>query len=189
MADSLPTVWAADPHTLVKHAILKRYLQAWFPILTQQARLLKTQTGKTQSREILFIDGFAGPGMYERGELGSPLIALDAAIEHSVEFPLPVRMLFIEHRHDRFEYLQSVIAPYLAKARSSKNVRAVEPREGDCDTVLNELLDEFEKTQSQFGPALAFLDQFGYGAVSMKLIHRILSFPQCEVVSALHSQS
>ncbi|MBC7965536.1 MAG: three-Cys-motif partner protein TcmP [Fuerstia sp.] len=186
MSDSLPTVWHAEPHTLVKHAILNRYLQAWFPILTQQASLLKARTGKTQSREILFVDGFAGPGLYERGEPGSPLIALNAAIQHSIDFPMPVRMLFIEHRHDRFVHLQSVIAPYLAKAKSSKNVRAVEPHEGDCDTVLNQLLDEFEKKRSQFGPALAFLDQFGYGAVSMKLIHRILSYPQCEVFSYLN---
>ena len=27
MADTLPTTWPADPHTLAKHAILRRYLQ------------------------------------------------------------------------------------------------------------------------------------------------------------------
>jgi hypothetical protein len=52
--------------------------------------------------------------------------------------------------------------------------------------VLNELLDEFEQSKIQFGPALAFLDQFGYGAVSMALITRILSYPQCEVFTYLN---
>jgi three-Cys-motif partner protein len=69
MIDSLPTVWPAEPHTLVKHKILRRYVQAWFPILTQQAQNLRRQYGNLDSREILFIDGFAGPGEYEGGEL------------------------------------------------------------------------------------------------------------------------
>jgi three-Cys-motif partner protein len=180
VTDKLPTVWEADPHTLIKHAILRQYLHRWLPILTRQAKKLGVQ-----SREILFIDGFAGPGEYTGGEPGSPVIALNAAIDHAVQFPSPVRMLFIEHRKDRFERLQQVIAPLLQKASSSQNIRAVEPRLGDCDTVLNEMLTNFEKRQIKFGPALAFLDQFGYGAVSMDLIRRILSFPQCEVFTYL----
>lgn len=48
------------------------------------------------------------------------------------------------------------------------------------------MLDEAEQRQIQFGPALAFLDQFGYGAVSMDLITRILSYPQCEVFTYLN---
>jgi three-Cys-motif partner protein len=185
VTDSLPTVWDIEPHTLVKHGILRRYLQAWLPILTQQANILRQQFGTLQSREILFIDGFAGPGEYAGKEPGSPVIAVDAAIDHNIPFPMPVRMLFIEHRPDRFAHLQKVIAPHLQRASKSTNLRAVEPREGDCDGVLNAMLDEYERKQIKFGPALAFLDQFGYGAVSMDLITRVLSYPQCEVFTYL----
>lgn len=180
MTDSLPTVWAAEPHTLVKHQILRRYLQAWFPILTQQAANLRAG-----SREVLFIDGFAGPGEYEGGELGSPVIALKTALDHKIEFPVPVRMLFVEQRDDRFQHLQTVLKPYLRDASLSAKLRVVEPRKGDCDTVLNEVLADFDRKQVKFGPALVFLDQFGYGAVSMDLISRILSYPQCEVFTYL----
>src|SRR5437016_1710637 len=72
MADTLPTTWPADPHTLAKHAILQRYLQAWFPILTRQASSLAHQYKSAPRREILFIDGFAGPGEYTNGKEGSP---------------------------------------------------------------------------------------------------------------------
>jgi three-Cys-motif partner protein len=185
MADTLPTTWAADPHTLAKHAILQRYLQAWFPILSQQASALARQYGNAPSREILFIDGFAGPGEYTNGKEGSPVIALKAALDHAISFPIPVRMLFIEERKDRFEHLQKVLAPHLARARQSGNIRAVDPYPGDCDSVLNVLLDDCERRGIAFGPALAFLDQFGYGAVSMALISRILKFGQCEVFSYL----
>jgi three-Cys-motif partner protein len=183
MADTLPTTWHADPHTLAKHAILQRYLQAWFPILTRQASALARQYRNAGSREILFIDGFAGPGEYTNGKEGSPIIALKAALDHPISFPIPVRMLFIEERKDRFEHLQKVLAPHLARAHQSSNIRAVEPRPGDCDSVLNALLDDCERKGISFGPALAFLDQFGYGAVSMDLISRILKFGQCEVFS------
>jgi three-Cys-motif partner protein len=185
MADTLPTTWAADAHTLAKHAILRRYLEAWFPILTRQASSFARQYGTAPGREILFVDAFAGPGEYTNGNEGSPVIALKAAIDHAAAFPVPVRMLFIEEREDRYRHLQAILAPHIARAVHSRNVRAVEPRHGDCDSVLNALLDEFERKNVSFGPTLAFLDQFGYGAVSMRLISRILKFGQCEVFSYL----
>ena len=180
MTDTLPTVWPADPHTLVKHAILEEYLKRWFPILTQQARKVGT------NREILYVDGFAGPGEYQGGEPGSPIIAMRAAIHHQIQFPLPVTMLFIELDKKRFDHLQTVIKPLLDTAGKSKNIHAVEPRNGDCDVVLNEMLDGFANRRITFGPALAFLDQFGYGEVSMALIARIMSIQQCEVFTYLN---
>lgn len=180
MADDLPTVWPAEPHTLAKHAILRRYLDAWFPILSRQSHRLREP-----SREILFIDGFAGPGEYERGEPGSPVIALKAALEHSVRFPILVRLLFIEDREDRHRHLQGVLGAYKEQISNSKNVRLSLPTQGKCDMILATILDRYEKEGKRFGPALAFLDQFGYSAVSMELIKRILAYPQCEVFSYL----
>ncbi len=62
----------------------------------------------------------------------------------------------------------------------------MDSREGDCNDVLNGMLSEADQKQIHFGPALAFLDQFGYGAVSMALIKRILAYPQCEVFTYLN---
>jgi three-Cys-motif partner protein len=186
MTDPLPTTWEIEAHTEAKHAILGRYLDAWFPILSRQSHNVGKRSGKQPTKEILFIDGFAGPGEYVNKEPGSPVIALKSALNHRLSFPIPVRMLFIEQRADRFAHLNQVIAPLLEQARSSQNLHAVDPRQGDCDVVLNELLDEGEQSKIEFGPALAFLDQFGYGAVSMELITRILSYPQCEVFTYLN---
>ena len=60
MAKERGTTWPIEPHTKAKHEILRRYWQAWLPIIT-----------KLGSR-VLYIDGFAGPGRYEGGEDGSP---------------------------------------------------------------------------------------------------------------------
>lgn len=43
MKDNLPVVWRAEPHTPAKHAILKRYLDAWIPILLRQSRRVKRE--------------------------------------------------------------------------------------------------------------------------------------------------
>jgi three-Cys-motif partner protein len=182
MADTLPTVWDADPHTLAKHAILERYLQAWFPILTQQAAKLGNALRK---REILYIDGFAGPGRYSQCEPGSPVIALNAVLQHPIQFPVPVRMFFVEQREDRFEHLKSVLAPFVEQAKKSRKVKAVEILPGECGLVLNNLLANCEQKGLHFGPALAFFDQFGYSAVTMDLIARVLSYGQCEVFTYL----
>ena len=36
MAVPKQVVWECEPHTLAKHQILQRYLQAWYPILIGQ---------------------------------------------------------------------------------------------------------------------------------------------------------
>jgi GMT-like wHTH domain len=70
------TIWDLEPHTAAKHEILRRYLQAWAPILSQG-----------NFPQLVFVDGFAGPGRYSKGEEGSPLIAVKAAVEQ----PRPIR--------------------------------------------------------------------------------------------------
>ena len=59
------TTWTRDEQTEGKHLLLENYLDGWFPIL-----------GRWNGR-LLFVDGFSGPGEYEGGKLGSPLIALN----------------------------------------------------------------------------------------------------------------
>jgi three-Cys-motif partner protein len=68
---SEPTIWPLDPHGRVKHLILKRHLDAWLPIMTRSFP------------RLVYVDGFAGPGIYEGGEPGSPIIALRAAIHNA----------------------------------------------------------------------------------------------------------
>ena len=62
MSKPLGTVWDLEPHTAKKREILSRYFQAWLPILARW------------NSRVLYIDGFAGPGEYSKGEDGSPVI-------------------------------------------------------------------------------------------------------------------
>lgn len=185
MADNLPTVWDADPHTLVKHAILRKYLDAWFPILTRQADRLRKSFRNGESREILFVDAFAGPGEYAGGQSGSPIIAIKAACEHKVEFPFPVRLVFNEHDPKRHARLQKVLDREIAKIRQKTQVIVDPPENEDCSVLIEKLLTQYSDRQSVFGPAMVFLDQFGYSAVPMSMISEIMAHPECEVFALL----
>lgn len=186
MADNLPTIWDLEPHTKAKHAILRKYLEKWMIILSRQSASVSGASGSSDSKRILYFDGFAGPGIYKGGEPGSPIIAIDAAINHSHDFPYPVEMLFIEERKARFENLERVVNSKKSSTVNLKNLHLVNLKQGDCDQVLGELLDEHKNHGYEFGPALAFLDQFGYGSVSMELISKIMAFNRCEVFMYLN---
>jgi len=177
MADGLPTIWEGAPHTFAKHQILKTYFKAWMPILSKFTNNL----GQSGHR-LLFVDGFAGPGSYAGGEDGSPILALESVLTHSRELPVPVSFLFIEQDDERFSELNNAINNYKNKAKTSSRIKSISVKHGDCETILNMYLDNVKKV----GPALFFLDQFGFSDVSMDLIKRIMSQPFCEVFSYLN---
>src|ERR1700757_1934094 len=99
MAAPRQTIWPLEPHTRAKHEILKRYLQAWMVILSQG-----------RFPEILYIDGFAGPGEYAGGEAGSPIIALDTALGFKPPLTAKVHFLFVDKDDARADHLRKQVA-------------------------------------------------------------------------------
>jgi three-Cys-motif partner protein len=181
MSDTLPTVWEGFAHTFAKHQILETYLKAWIPIMSRQSQKL----GISET-ELLFVDGFAGPGSYAGGELGSPILAIKSVLEHSYDFPIPISFLFIEENDERHIALQNNVEKYRKKIEESRRINSMSVKKGDCEKVLKKVLDGYEKNKHKIGPAFFFLDQSGFSDVSMQLIHRIMSQPQCEVFSYLN---
>lgn len=98
-------VWKIEQHTRAKHELLRRYLGAWFPILTASG----------WNRRVLFLDGFAGPGVYAGGEPGSPLIALSTLVDHPYYGQLSQTefvFIFVEADTERFGSLKMEIANF-----------------------------------------------------------------------------
>jgi three-Cys-motif partner protein len=151
MSKRLPVVWDADPHTIAKIAILKGYLQAWFRILG------KSRRGQT----ILYIDGFAGPGVYRNHDEGSPLAALrvaDATIQSLGEEFIAAQLhcAFIEDRADRFKVLTETVAPFVGK-------RGIGIALQQCEFVngIKEVKKGLPGPFSGHGPLFVFADPFG----------------------------
>jgi len=165
MSKITKTVWPIEPHTEAKHAILKKYLEAWLPIMS------------SRSGAINYIDGFAGPGKYEGGEEGSPLIAIRAITEHRVALRSKFSLIFIEADRERCEFLQQNIAGLTLPENVSAGCYC-----GRFDQVMAGVLDKFDKKGSVLAPAFVFIDPFGFAGVPFSLIKRIMQNPHCEVL-------
>ncbi|MEE9140669.1 MAG: three-Cys-motif partner protein TcmP [Alphaproteobacteria bacterium] len=167
MAAPKATVWPLKPRTRAKHEILKRYLQAWTPILSLGG-----------FREILYIDGFAGPGRYSEGEPGSPVIALNAAINQRVGIEATVRFFFVEKDADRARVLQEIVNGIRRPANFKVRVA------GECtfEAAFAELLESYTHKGKGLPPTFAFIDPFGWKGVPFSVVAQIMSYRGCEVL-------
>jgi len=165
VAKKLGTVWELDPHTAAKHAILRRYLQAWLPILSRR------------NERVLYLDGFAGPGIYSEDEPGSPIIALRTAIGFTPRITADLLFLFIEADRPRYASLQGEVA----KLTLPSNIH-VQLVHGRCNETMSTVLDEVDQQGQHLIPTFAFLDPFGFSHTPFSLIKRIARHPHCEVL-------
>ncbi len=165
MATPKKTTWKMEPHTRAKHEILRRYLGAWFPIL-----------GK-YNPSVLYIDGFCGPGLYDDGEIGSPILALEEAKKHEALLSQTnLNFYFVDERSDRIAQLNSELMQ-----RNIPNNYEVEVIEGTFENYIRNLLDNFDSREIQMAPTFAFIDPFGFKDIPLELIGRLLEKSRTEV--------
>lgn len=157
------TVWELDPHTKAKHEILGRYFAAWFPILS------------TYNSRIVYVDGFAGPGRYQKGEDGSPVIALNVALNHRRAIAGEVVFWFIEERADRLEHLRGELGKITVPAHFK-----VIPESGKFHEKFGAVLNSIEAGNGTLAPTFAFIDPFGFSGIPFSLIERLLRCKRSE---------
>lgn len=123
MATPDPTLWPRDPHTEAKHLVLGGYYDAWFPIMLQAPYF----------SSLTVFEGYSGPGEYDQGEEGSPIVAMRSLLERPelVRLGKPVRFAFLEDRQDRVEHLRGLIASIFGTLPPHVTC---EVRRGRCET-------------------------------------------------------
>jgi len=165
------TRWPIEPHTQVKHLILQRYLKAWLPIM-----------GSITGR-IVYIDGFAGPGRYSKGEEGSPLIALKALLDHPLfresKRNCNVVFFFIEADQERANALRGELNQ-LVSERPLPGWVEYDVRDGEFADEMTKVLNKLEGTGKHLAPTFAFIDPFGYKGLPLEIIARIVRNDRCE---------
>jgi three-Cys-motif partner protein len=159
------TIWAVEPHTTAKHQILRKYLDAWLPIL-----------GKYNQR-IVYIDGFSGPGEYVGGEPGSPIIALEAASTHRSQLGGELVFWFVEERADRVAHLRSRIAALRLPAHFK-----IHAEQGTFAEELPSILAALDAEKPGAAPTFALIDPFGFAGIPYALINRLLRKNKSEVL-------
>ncbi len=161
------TIWELEPHTAAKHEILRRYIQAWAPILSQ---------GKFP--HLVFVDGFAGPGRYSKGEEGSPLIAIRAVVEQPQPIKARVDFHFVELDKDRSNHLTTEIS----SLRLPSNVTATIHSERSFQDTFPQIWQRYApKVGRSRPPTFVFIDPFGF-KIPFSYVSEVLSAPSCEVL-------
>jgi len=154
------TIWKIELHTQAKHEILKRYLQAWLPIMS------------TVSGRILYLDENNQPTID-----GSPLVAMNAAIKHKLPLKAEIVFLLIEADPKRFDYLKNLLSEItFADSMKYKVVCS------KFDETLTSILNDFDEQKKQLAPTFAFIDPFGYSDTPLAVVKRIMESPKCEVL-------
>lgn len=99
-----------------KDQILESYLKRYLPTL---ANRLYSRQAKVQG--ITIVDGFAGPGKFQSGEDGSPLIICKAVEKAGEVVQKATRVLCIERSAELASQLSKSLSPYrFAEARSAR---------------------------------------------------------------------
>lgn len=165
------TIWDLEDQTKAKHELLREYLKAWFPIISKLGRGMN------------YIDGFAGPGIYSKGEEGSPLIAMRTVLEHKLFRSIArtkIRFHFIEKEIDRAEILRNVIEEKFPELPSNIKWWVYGGKEF-ADTI-EKALDRLEAENRNLAPSFVFIDPFGFKGFPLRIIKRILGYSACEVL-------
>ena len=165
------TLWSFDPHTLAKHKILKRYIEAWAPILIQ-----------SNNGRIVYIDGFAGPGEdAKKQHPGSPIIAIDSIVNHQLvsRFNSEIVLWFVEERRDRADHLRSLI-----KSKYSKLPKIItyEVENKEFNSALVDMLDQLDKDGRRLAPTFCFVDPFGWDDLDIDLLARFMNQKKAELL-------
>lgn len=161
--------WPAKDHTVAKVAILRGFLDAWFPIF-----------GQSVPNELLYVDGFAGPGHYSNHDEGSPVAAIRAA---GIALQLPgwratgVQCAFLEPDKSNFDYLSQ----HLRTIERSPRIRV--------DTINTTFEQGYARLRATFPrhlsgnlPLMLFLDPFGATGIPFELVRDVLAYDRTDVL-------
>ena len=168
-------IWRIEQHTLAKHELLRKYLRAWFPILTIGG----------YNKRVIFLDGFAGPGIYAGGEPGSPIVALEALVNHSVLSSLTGTefvFIFIETELERFKSLVRELDIFWDQLDGGQPSNVKVYTYNDEFTRVVQQIASSVGIQNQLAPTFAFVDPFGWSGVPLSVICELLSSDKCEVL-------
>jgi three-Cys-motif partner protein len=125
--------------SVFKHELLRRYIPPFGGMTSTQS----------QSRRVVYVDGYAGEGRYEDGDPASAEIALRVATHHR-SIGLDLSCFFVEQQAKSFARLQEVVRSYEARGVFAR------VHHGEVDDVLDDVVQ-----QATGVPLFLFLDPCG----------------------------
>lgn len=168
--------WVIKEQTMVKHELLRQYIDPWMIILFNNQEKYKKQ------ELLLYFDGFSGPGVYYTDNAknvtcpGSPIIVAEIANKHIMDKPgRKVTMFCIDSKKECVDMLREKL--------SDLNVyqQRWEVHHAKFDEKIHSILDEMEKGCLCDQPMFFFIDPLGYTGYPINTLKRILEYPRAEL--------
>eukprot|EP00794_Sanderia_malayensis_P006667 gene6667-7420_t len=209
MAAKSETSWEDPQHSNAKRVILKKFLQAYIPIMCEAFH------------KINIVDCFAGPGKFFQEskqeeqdeevalppkEKGSPLVALDAGIEYfqsprgrkkAKKQEMQIHFYFSEAKKDRLESLKQNVCENL----NAQNVKySQDTKNSDIQAKFNIRQIFIHFYESKFEslqmdeimcrdwPTFFFIDPFGYSQILFDTVSSLCKWERSEILINLMIQ-
>jgi len=168
--------WIINEQTKVKHNLLNSYIKKWAGILyNQQVRMGLPEI-------LVYIDGFAGPGLYWNNEAkentcsGSPVIVAKTANQYIDNKPSRRFIIIgIDKSIECVQILQKELNKINRHNQYWKSIHA------EFDNVFNSLLNDLESKKFTLPPMFVFIDPFGFSGFPMNTLKRILKYERAEL--------
>jgi len=172
--DDNPDYWDDyGPLQAKKHELVRRYLQAWFPILA------------ASSGRIVYFETHAGRGAYGGGREGSPIVALRTLLDHRsltrILRTCKVTFVFVEQDPENYGHLQDEVQRLERDPRFDAEAITVATACGDSFTMLSQILDQMEDARDELAPSLFFVDPYGF-KLEGSVMSRVLRMPHTEII-------
>lgn len=165
-----------DPHSVVKHQIVREYIARYIRVLMSNVRIEKLT--------LSIVDGFAGGGEYLADDQltcvdGSPLIALNTVAEQVVFLNVgrnklrhvDAKYYFVEKSKANIEYLRQLLSARVAAGRIGKDVV---PLHGEFQQHIRPIIEDIGR-RAGGERAIFLLDQYSYDQVPAPLLRQIFS--------------
>ncbi|MDM8558084.1 three-Cys-motif partner protein TcmP [Candidatus Parabeggiatoa sp. HSG14] len=173
-----------DEHSRAKHDVLRTYVERYIEILLQPSKGRGIKEFK-----ITLVDGFAGAGLYEDDEPGSPLILLqavenaEAKINHFREKKITVdaHCYFIEKMKNTFSTLSGVLSQSRYKDKIGKTIFL---KNGLFEEYVDTIIENVKKRNPRGGGrVIFFLDQTGHSQVYPQTVRDVVKkIPKAEFI-------
>ncbi|MFL5846350.1 MAG: three-Cys-motif partner protein TcmP [Solirubrobacteraceae bacterium] len=170
-----PVLWVREDHTKAKHELLLAFFNKWVSIHSEHFTVRRGGL-------VRVYDGFAGPGVYEGGEAGSPRIMLEALLSNPNLLArwteVTYEFSFVEQDPRRAKRLTEELEALEAAARSDGRWTDRVTWSVTCGRYEEHVPQPVQGLSALF----LFLDPFGYSHAPMTLTTELVQQPKSDTL-------